>query len=78
MQVLRGKNGNYLHHDTGKQEPTSIKSYIKKGYSLCDTQTKKNGNKKTESTGNGYLRKKMAVFKYKTCLSPKISSGKTR
>jgi len=33
--------------------------------------------KKTESTGNGYLRKKMAVFKYKTCFLPKISSGKT-
>ena len=30
MQVLRGKNGNYLHHDTGEPEPTSIKSYIKK------------------------------------------------
>ena len=31
MQVLRGKNENYLHHDTGKPEPASIKSYIKKG-----------------------------------------------
>ncbi len=77
MQVLRGKNEDYLHHDTWKPEPASFKSHIKKGYSLCDTQTKINGSKKAESPGNGYLRKKMAVFKYKTFLSPKISSGKT-